>query len=169
MGDSSVATVNRALAQLNVNRDAKRLVVAIDFGTTYSGIAYCFPDLPPDGKLTAIRKWPGTHVQAAKVPTIVKYDKNDWGKYEWGTLLKSAEDHIVGIKLLLDPSQKLPWHVPPTDLDATMKLLPPFKTPKNVATDFMRSLKAHGMSQIATNLAQDALDLFQFDYVMSGT
>ncbi|KAM3494059.1 hypothetical protein MY3957_002655 [Beauveria namnaoensis] len=167
MGDSSVATVNRALAQLNVNRDAKRLVVAIDFGTTYSGIAYCFPDLPPDGKLTAIRKWPGTHVQAAKVPTIVKYDKNDWGKYEWGTLLKSAEDHIVGIKLLLDPSQKLPWHVPPTDLDATMKLLPPFKTPKNVATDFMRSLKAHGMSQIATNLAQDALDLFQVEYVMS--
>ncbi|KAM3463486.1 hypothetical protein MY5147_009661 [Beauveria neobassiana] len=168
MGDSSVATVNRALAQLNVNRDAKRLVVAIDFGTTYSGIAYCFPDLPPDGKLTAIRKWPGTHVQAAKVPTIVKYDKNDWGKYEWGTLLKSAEDHIVGIKLLLDPSQKLPWHVPPTDLNATMKLLPPFKTPKNVATDFMRSLKAHGMSQIATNLAQDALDLFQVEYVMSG-
>ncbi|KAM3507970.1 hypothetical protein MY10362_001473 [Beauveria mimosiformis] len=65
MGDSSVATVNRALARMNMNRDAKRLVVAIDFGTTYSGIAYCFPDLSPDGKLTAIRRWPGMYFMDA--------------------------------------------------------------------------------------------------------
>ncbi|KAM3506928.1 hypothetical protein MY11210_007359 [Beauveria gryllotalpidicola] len=48
-----------------------------------------------------------------------------------------------------------------------MKLLPPSKSPKHVTTDFLRALKAHGMSQIATNLAQDALDLFQIEYVMS--
>jgi hypothetical protein len=35
-----------------------RLIIAVDFGTTYSGIAYCFAD-QQDSSPVPIDNWPG--------------------------------------------------------------------------------------------------------------
>lgn len=102
-----------------------------------------------------------------KIPTIVKYDKDDVNKFQWGARLKSSADNIVGIKLLLDPSQKLPWHVP-LETEATLRLLPPSKTPQDVAADFLRAMKSHAMSQIENRMTQAVLNSFETEYVMSG-
>jgi hypothetical protein len=37
---------------------APDLIIALDFGTTYSGVAYCFTN-QRDPKPTAILEWPG--------------------------------------------------------------------------------------------------------------
>lgn len=143
-----------------------RLVVAIDFGTTYSGIAYCFPEKLPTGNLRGIQTWPGS-IGADKIPTVVKYDSANPGHFEWGAPVESSRHNIIGIKLLLDPDQTLPWHVPQTDIETTLKLLPPSKSPKDVATDFLRAIKTYGISHIQTQVAKTNLDAFDIEYVMS--
>ena len=36
----------------------ERVIIALDFGTTYSGIAYCFPN-QSNSKVVAVVNWPG--------------------------------------------------------------------------------------------------------------
>lgn len=187
MTDLNLENIRRELARLKRDLPSSgRLVVAIDFGTTYSGMAYCFPD-QRDPKPEAILQWPGTllslepchlnrgltfasgsNLKTPKVPTVLKYDTANESKFEWGPLLKDPNNNIVGIKLLLDPNQKLPWHVPRNSIKETLNMLPHSKSPRDVATDYLRAFKAHGMSQIATKVSQTALDLFDTEYVMSG-
>ncbi|KAF9104392.1 hypothetical protein BGX27_010116, partial [Mortierella sp. AM989] len=60
------------------------IVVAIDFGTTFSGCAYAYA--PDDKTPRIISTWPKQTAQYAKTPTLNLYKKVD-GKYkmaEWG-------------------------------------------------------------------------------------
>ena len=36
----------------------ERLIIALDFGTTYSGVSYCFAN-QRDPKISAVLNWPG--------------------------------------------------------------------------------------------------------------
>lgn len=59
MGDKLVAE----MAKVNVNQSSvfesdDKPIIALDFGTTFSGIAYCFPS-QRDSKVVAIIEWPG--------------------------------------------------------------------------------------------------------------
>ncbi|KAF9090560.1 hypothetical protein BGX27_002222, partial [Mortierella sp. AM989] len=59
------------------------IVVAIDFGTTFSGCAYAFAE---DKEVRTITTWPKQNAQYAKTPTLNLYKKIN-GKYtmvEWG-------------------------------------------------------------------------------------
>lgn len=50
------------LASMNLSEtSAKRLILAIDFGTTYSGVAYCFPE-QQDAKPYVVESWPGAFI-----------------------------------------------------------------------------------------------------------
>lgn len=49
--------------------DTKRLIVAIDFGTTYSGVAYCFPG-SRDKTLEVITDWPGMSKSLLRVLSV---------------------------------------------------------------------------------------------------
>ncbi|KAJ6786294.1 hypothetical protein PWT90_00834 [Aphanocladium album] len=164
MGDLSLTKVSKDLAHLKI--DAKRLVVGIDFGTTYSGLAYCFPGYR-DAKPFAVTDWPGSSTKVFKIPTALKYDEQDHDKFQWGALLQDTDSKIAGIKLLLDPDQEIPLHVPRDYLTESLRSLPASKSPKVVAADFMRAIKSHGMSYIATKVPQAALDIFEIEYVMS--
>jgi hypothetical protein len=37
----------------------ERVIIALDFGTTFSGIAYCFPN-KGNSKVGAVLNWPGS-------------------------------------------------------------------------------------------------------------
>ncbi|KAJ3494688.1 hypothetical protein NLG97_g3918 [Lecanicillium saksenae] len=163
MGDFPVLQLGCALAQVNL--DKKRLIVAIDFGTTYSGIAYCFPDAR-DAKPVAVSHWPGSPIRSPKVPTVIKYDGTG-AEFKWGALVKNRDEKIAEVKLLLDPNQELPLHVSPSCVRATLNSLPPSKSLQDVAADFMRALIAHGMSQIETKVTCNLLDMFEPEYIIS--
>ncbi|KAF9118708.1 hypothetical protein BGW39_000932 [Mortierella sp. 14UC] len=60
------------------------IVVAIDFGTTFSGCAYAYA--PDDEEARTITAWPKQNIQYAKTPTLNLYKEVN-GKYkmtEWG-------------------------------------------------------------------------------------
>ncbi len=164
MGDSDLV---RMLGRTKLSQSSsKSLIIAIDFGTTFSGVAYCFPE-QRDAKPHVVEIWPGARgIKHPKIPTVVEYDRNDSTQFRWGALVQAPSDSIIGVKLLLDPSQTLPSYLPPNNLKKLMKSLP--KLPREIATDFIRELHAHAMSHIATKIAGTDLSSYAIDYVMSG-
>ncbi|KAF9995196.1 Heat shock 70 kDa protein 12A [Entomortierella chlamydospora] len=60
------------------------IVVAIDFGTTFSGCAYAYA--PEDKEVRTITSWPKQNVQYAKTPTLNLYKKvnGEYKMVEWG-------------------------------------------------------------------------------------
>lgn len=105
-------------------------------------------------------------IKSSKIPTVIEYDKNDTSKFNWGALVQKPNDSIIGVKLLLDPDQKLPSHVPPNNMNKMNKPLP--KLPQEIAADFIRALHAHAKTEIMTKIAGTDLDSYTIDYVMSG-
>lgn len=46
-----------------------------------------------------------------KIPTLISYDEAKLSDFRWGALVEDLSAAIVGIKLLLDPSQKRPAYL----------------------------------------------------------
>jgi molecular chaperone DnaK (HSP70) len=74
-----------------------RLVIAIDFGTTYSGVAYAhssldLSNLTPEqirDKIVAVRKWPyANQFYSEKTPTLLAYE--DGRPTAWGGKVKPS-------------------------------------------------------------------------------
>lgn len=145
---------------------SKPLIIAIDFGTTYSGVAYCFPE-QRDAKPRAVNLWPGMGTEKqTKIPTVIEYDQNDPTKFSWGPLVKESNDTLIGIKLLFDIYQKLPSYISRNTLKTMKESLP--KAAPEIAADFIRALHAHAMSHIETKLIESSLESYSIDYVLSG-
>ncbi|KAG0380570.1 hypothetical protein BGX24_007257 [Mortierella sp. AD032] len=74
------------------------IIVAIDFGTTFSGCAYAYA--PDDEEVRTITAWPKQNIQYAKTPTLNLYSKVD-GRYkiiEWGWKSKLEMESPSGSK-----------------------------------------------------------------------
>lgn len=82
-----------------------QIIIALDFGTTFSGMAYALSNPDKKSEVVPILDWPGLegHRQP-KVPTLISYDSNDPSKFKWGGQLDWRSNSIHGVKLLLDPS-----------------------------------------------------------------
>lgn len=79
--------------------DNPKLVIAIDFGTTFSGAAFAFPDTHHDTVFPVLR-WPnsmGGHKRGDKVPTKLRYLRR--GDPEWGFLIPpdTHEDEVLDL------------------------------------------------------------------------
>jgi molecular chaperone DnaK (HSP70) len=85
------------------------LVIAIDFGTTYTGVAYAYSSglaQEHPGRLTeeirVVNSWPNSNSQyVAKIPTVLAYDKT----LAWGGAVKPRHGNkITAFKLGLQKS-----------------------------------------------------------------
>ncbi|KAF9437615.1 Heat shock 70 kDa protein 12A [Entomortierella beljakovae] len=94
------------------------IVVAIDFGTTFSGCAFAYA--PENGEVRTITEWPRQNIQYAKTPTVSLYEKIggklkmvDWGwrsKLKMETPAASKYVQLYKFKPYLDESVALtPW------------------------------------------------------------
>ncbi|PPR01390.1 hypothetical protein CVT24_006228 [Panaeolus cyanescens] len=125
---------------------SRRLVIAFDVGTTYSGISYSILDPGQTPEIKGVTKFPAQdHVHgSSKIPTVLYYDKSGkvqaigaetlsegiferatdggWHKVEWFKLHLRPQSTIA---------QKLSKTVPP---------LPPNKLPVDIFSDFLRYL-----------------------------
>ncbi|KAJ5365517.1 hypothetical protein N7517_008403 [Penicillium concentricum] len=119
-----------------------KLIVGVDFGTTFSGIAWGLEDCPDDIEL--IQTWPGGgNITSQKVPTLCSYENNGmkWGHQTDQSSHPGSEHGLIqGVKLLLDESQKLRYK-PATDSQEIIKDLR--KTPVDVAGDYLQKLVGH--------------------------
>lgn len=60
--DDSLVLSGRGLGRMKLSEtSSKRLILAIDFGTTYSGVAYCFPG-QHNAKPYVVESWPGASI-----------------------------------------------------------------------------------------------------------
>ncbi|KAL9114873.1 MAG: hypothetical protein Q9227_001116 [Pyrenula ochraceoflavens] len=159
------ASLSDKLKNLNLRQDddADRLVVALDFGTTYSGIAYAFTTQPD--KIFTINEWPGaTGKNSPKCPTLIKYDGSN--KFKWGFELdRTTKERIEGIKLLLDPDQPKPLYVPALNTEAELKKLG--KPAMAVASDFISAIFRHALDKISSKYPKTYLDMLDKEYVLS--
>ncbi|KAL0063217.1 hypothetical protein AAF712_009915 [Marasmius tenuissimus] len=127
------------------------LVLAIDIGTTFSGISYAFLKPKTVPEIQAVTRFPAQeHVGGdAKIPSVLYYDRKgnvkavgaeaqlgenieqaqrqDWIKAEWFKLHFRREDHITPSDVNRDMGSELPS-------------LPPNKTAVDVFGDFLRYL-----------------------------
>ncbi|KAG6053635.1 hypothetical protein E4U17_004484 [Claviceps sp. LM77 group G4] len=143
----------------------EKLIIALDFGTTYSGVAYCFAN-QTDAKPVAIMKWPGNRgISAPKIPTMIEYSKEEPTGFRWGASASKARGGIVAIKLLLDPEQERPLYLSANNTRKQLKFLP--KKPVEVAADFIRAIYEHALGEISTAVPKAYMDICQKQFVLS--
>ncbi|KAH0366906.1 actin-like ATPase domain-containing protein, partial [Aureobasidium melanogenum] len=108
-----------------------RLVVGIDFGTTWSAVAFTYSGNPePADEIAIVKNWPGSNnISSEKVPSELAYvpasddfemvnsDGSRAFNILWGLQLKPDQSRLRCLKLRLDSRQKLPSYVSSKDLD----------------------------------------------------
>lgn len=126
------------------NRSKAQLIVGIDFGTTFSGVAFAFAT-NSESKEDIIVEWPGAGTQTKqKIPTVLYYDQHQqvvgWGPDIADALAptgypKPGVQKVEWFKLQLMLSGNTyidPINLPP---------LPPGKSEVDVAADYLFKLR----------------------------
>jgi molecular chaperone DnaK (HSP70) len=143
----------------------EKLVIALDFGTTFSGIAFCFLN-QRDAKIASILNWPGAEGQSVpKIPTLIRYDPETNG-FAWGASVNRMDNTIMGVKLMLDPQQGRPVYLPTEDIGQDISTLP--KPPMHIAADFIKAIYQHALSEISKQVPAEYLAMCQKQFVLSG-
>lgn len=155
---------------IEIQKDEERLIIAVDFGTTYSGIAYCFAG-QRDKKVGIVTEWPKSE-SASKIPTIIKYNSpksRNLKDFEWGPSVNRHmdTDAIVAVKLMLDPSQERPLYLPSRNIKKDIKKLP--KPAAEVSADFIGAMYKHALVQIGKEVKTAYLNMCKKEFVLSGT
>lgn len=156
--------VSEKLTNLVVEEDdSDRLIIGLDFGTTYSGVAYVFTTKPD--QVYTITEWPGAKGRnPPKAPTLLKYEGKD--SFLWGYELdRSTKERIEGIKLLLDPDQPKPIYAPPVNIEAELKKLG--KPAIDVATDYISAIYQHALRMIEGKYPKSYLEMLNKEFVLS--
>ncbi|KAH7139869.1 Hsp70 family protein-like protein [Dactylonectria estremocensis] len=145
----------------------EKVIIALDFGTTFSGIAFCFAD-QAEPSVTSIQNWPGAEGRSApKVPTLINYDPSDKNTFTWGASIgwMNQSESVVGVKLLLDPSQQMPHYLKITNVKRDIKKLP--KPPVHIACDYIGAMYKHALSEMTKAVTADYLAICQKQFVLS--
>ncbi|KAI6043467.1 hypothetical protein EDC04DRAFT_3057215 [Pisolithus marmoratus] len=122
----------------------RKLVLAFDVGTTYSGISYSILDPGDSPVINDVTRFPATDRVGgnSKIPTIVYYDKEGNSRAFGGEALQEAileraeEEEWVRAewwKLHLRPRNIPSFHVDDLDINP----LPPFKNAIDILADFL--------------------------------
>ncbi|KAL0057726.1 hypothetical protein AAF712_008969 [Marasmius tenuissimus] len=159
----------------------RKLVIALDVGTTYSGASYAVldPGLPP--VIEGVSKFPGQGKVGgdSKIPSIIFYDPHGnvracGAEATEESFLEEAEEEdyarVEWFKLHLRPN-RLEKAAKSQESIQTSKLppLPPNKKPINVFADFLRYLHKCTISYIKENRGAEFFSSVQhdIDFVLS--
>ncbi|KAJ6262976.1 Heat shock protein [Drechslerella dactyloides] len=153
-----------------------RLLVGVDFGTTYTGVAYCLSSNNSLSEIETITTWPGSGGSIEKVPTELAYISSHglkWGSEASGSHYSrgiNGHPEIYGrFKLLLDPSicrdvyngpdcgRGIAAHIP----------LPASKTAMQLCTDYLRQLYGHIMNNILKKRMPDTLASTPIEFIFT--
>ncbi|KAH0600937.1 hypothetical protein MHUMG1_01938 [Metarhizium humberi] len=160
-----MAPTKRKACSISDESTDEMLIIALDFGTTYSGVAYCFAN-KRDPKPAAILDWPGTRgMSVPKIPTLISYDEAKLSDFKWGASVEDPSTAIVGIKLLLDPSQKRPAYLSPENVQKDLSSLP--RTAVEVAADFIGKVYQHALAEISKKVPRGYMELCSKEFVLT--
>ncbi|KAF7373360.1 Heat shock protein 12B [Mycena sanguinolenta] len=157
----SAGSVGSHARQASQTFDEGKLVIAIDFGTTFSGVAYGSSRLA-SGKVQQILNWPGSSETFRKIPTCLLYDEQGrvlaWGLEAKNTSAMPGTSHYEWFKLFLDPRALRDESA----LDPRLPSLPPNKTAADLITDYLSCLWEFSRDQITRDIGAIS-DLYSAD------
>ncbi|EKM76218.1 hypothetical protein AGABI1DRAFT_45220 [Agaricus bisporus var. burnettii JB137-S8] len=145
--------------------DEGKMSVAVDFGTTFSGVAYGSSRVT-GGRIQQILNWPGSVETFRKIPTCLLYD--EYGRViAWGLEAKNASPMEGTIKcewfkLFLEPKALRD----DAAIDPRLPLLPPGKRAVDLIVDFLSCLWEHAKEQITRDIGAVA-DLNSADVLLT--
>ncbi|KAH8174888.1 hsp70 protein [Sarocladium implicatum] len=154
---------------------ADRLIVGVDFGTTFSGVAAVYTSTPDD--IEIIKTWPGGNgITSDKVPTEIAYDipssthttadtSSDGPNVKWGFQFRPEESRLRCIKLFLDRSQKLPFYVSPLDTAAQLKRFG--KNVVDAVSDYLTQVHAHTMDTLTRRYGESFMASTKVEFVLT--
>ncbi|KAF2639252.1 actin-like ATPase domain-containing protein [Massarina eburnea CBS 473.64] len=147
-----------------------RLIVGVDFGTTYSGVAAVYSATPED--IDIIKTWPGGNgITSDKVPTEIAYSTTtDPSKpsatiIKWGFQFKPEESRLRCIKLFLDKTQKLPSFVSP--LETAAQLRQSQKTVMDAVCDYLTMIYKHTMETLSKRYGETFMSMTKVQFVLT--
>ncbi|KAK5076168.1 hypothetical protein LTS08_002678 [Lithohypha guttulata] len=137
-----------------------KLIVAIDYGTTYTGISYVTSNKTSDD-IVIVTRWPNHRDQSWKAPSILAYASENQQKISrnhWGYECTRGLKQYAWTKLLLDQHVRLTEHDDPLlrqmyGAEGFLGL-PPNKTAEDVVADFMTEVYRHTMQILERDFAQ---------------
>ncbi|KAF2748930.1 actin-like ATPase domain-containing protein [Sporormia fimetaria CBS 119925] len=149
------------------NRKQDRLVVGVDFGTTYSGVAACYSATPED--IDIIKTWPGGNgITSDKVPTEIAYiNDSHTGQpiMKWGFQFKPEDNRLRCIKLFLERNHKLPHFVSP--LETATQLGKHGKTVQEAVSDYLRQIYEHTMESLTRRYGETFMSMTDVEFVLT--
>ncbi|GLI78720.1 hypothetical protein PoHVEF18_007041 [Penicillium ochrochloron] len=148
-------------------------ILALDFGTTYSGVAWAQVSNPSSHYL--INEWPVNMsgsiggMTSEKVPTEIAFTyERGSPNTVWGFQIPEVMPRLQWFKLGLDPDQKA--HIMPAlaiqHKDWRKMDYPHHATPETVTTDYLRALTQHVHKLLKAQLGV-AFDSMSFSYVIT--
>ncbi|KAI1326628.1 hypothetical protein F5Y16DRAFT_421650 [Xylariaceae sp. FL0255] len=147
------------------------IIVAIDFGTTYTGVAWARPQKHQvlQSPIQIIRNWPGvSNKNEQKVPTCLIYN-DDGSVSSWGFLCEDEEDEPLKRKheffkifldhQTLDDAHRQGIQQAPASVNEAQKL----------AVDFLREVYIHVKStvEVHTGISHSGWQHLQVEFIFS--
>ncbi|CAG7561921.1 unnamed protein product [Fusarium equiseti] len=158
---------DRKLVELNSEYDDNNgiLVIGIDFGTTYSGVAWASQADFEHQHINLITSWPGSGREEGKAPTEVYYEDD---KVSCGFDIDSDTDPIKWFKLLILKDEDLTPELRSSEflLRARQMMRQNEKTPYKLISDYLRMLWKHTLNTITKDRGS-AVDALQFHVVIT--
>ncbi|OCT47560.1 Hsp70 family protein [Cladophialophora carrionii] len=142
---------------------AHRIIVGVDYGTTYSGLSFVTSNNTWED-IVIVSAWPGQRDKAWKTPTTIAYanenTKASLTRNQWGFEVTRSLKQYVWTKLLLDKEVDTAQYDDPLlqqMYGSGFLRLPPGKSAKEVAQDYLSELYQYLMLRLEQELGSAAL------------
>ncbi|MCJ1343067.1 hypothetical protein MMC31_001258 [Peltigera leucophlebia] len=140
----------------NLSLDERKIVVGVDFGTTFSGLAWA--EERQKDQVNVLDTWPSSLTQLegtsdAKVPTQLRYTQ---GNIEWGFQIPSVVERHEWFKLCLTGAS------PRKTISAG-----PSRSPEELTSDYLSALINHLRYILGQKLGAAVLRSVSLEYVLT--
>ncbi|KAL2820152.1 hypothetical protein BDW59DRAFT_164765 [Aspergillus cavernicola] len=164
--DDSDSDIGLSMDELNIEEKDDVLVIGIDFGTTFSGVAYATSSEFLTGNISPITEWPGCGGDEGKAPTEIFYEH---GTTSWGYAIPEDADPIRWFKLLLLKNEDLKEDVQSSEfyLLAKEKVRSENLRPVDLVADYLRLLWEHTLRVIEKSRGAQFLPALRYHIVIT--
>lgn len=156
---------------------AERLIIGVDFGTTYTGCGFVLSSKPASD-IEVIKVWPNSDsISTEKVPSEFAYttpvhnslreNKAPYVKRDirFGLELLPTEARLSCVKLLLDHKQQLPSFASVNDIWGL--LWQANRSPVDAVADFLSKIREHVHSIVSDRYGNSLLQSIEVQYILT--
>ncbi|KAL9000115.1 MAG: hypothetical protein Q9169_001190 [Polycauliona sp. 2 TL-2023] len=130
-----------------------QFIVSIDFGTTYTAVAWV--DASSPNQIEIISNWPTAgQVVGSQVPTEIAYGYNDRTKISWGYNISPK-------------AQKIKWFKLSLELEQDVVELPLGLTSTDVICDFLSAICKHVQATLHRRVDKEVMRIATVEYTLT--